>query len=70
MKEEDKNAKEAKRIVGNMCQLAGYHGTTTTEVVKEIRKSYQPEIMCNGFRRRMVFTALDKDTVRYQTEPA
>jgi hypothetical protein len=61
---------EAFRIVGNMCQMAAYHGTTTVDVVDEILSSFSNPIFCYGRARNMVFVPITAKTFSFKTEPA
>ncbi len=58
---------EADRIVGNMCRMAGYHGTTTSEVVDEICSRFSTFLFCNGYGRTMVFTPITKNIIAFKT---
>ena len=61
---------EAARIVGNMCRMSAYHGTTTTDVVDEILSRFSNPIFCNGRGRNMVFVPVTHNTMAFKTEPA
>lgn len=58
---------EADRIVGNMCRVPGFNGTTTPEIVDEIFLNFSNPIYCNGYLRDMVFTPITKNTIAFKT---
>ena len=58
---------EADRIVGNMCQMAGFCGTTTPEVVDDICSRFSTFVMCRGHGRNMVFTPITQNTIAFKT---
>ena len=60
---------EASRIVGNMAHMAGYHGTTTADVVDEILANFSNPIFCYGQAREMVFTSITQNTFSFKTVP-
>jgi hypothetical protein len=61
---------EASRIVGNLCTMAGYHGTTTSDVVDEICKNFSLFILCHGRGRNIVFTTITSNSIAYKSVPA
>jgi len=61
---------EADRIVGNMYRMAGYHGTTTADVVDDICANHSMIVICYGQVRRMVFTPITAKTIAFKTEMA
>lgn len=62
--------KEASRIVGNMTQMVGYHGTASAEVVDEILSRFSNPVFCYGEARNMVFTPITTKTFAFKTEVA
>ena len=61
---------EARRIVGNLCTMAGFHGTTTKEVVDEICENYSLFIFCYGHGRNIVFTPITDKCFSFKSVPA
>lgn len=59
--------REAKRIVGNLCAMASFHGTTRSEVVDEICQNYSLFILCQGQGRNIVFTPITKNTIGFKS---
>lgn len=59
---------EASRIVGNMCRMASFHGTTTAAVVDEIFERFSNPVYCCGQPRNMVFTKITDKTFSFKTE--
>ena len=62
--------KEASRILGNMARMAGYHGTTTSDVVDYMCENYSMTVFCNGLLRNIVFTPMTSRNFSFKTEPA
>ncbi len=47
---------EARRILNNMASMAGYHGTTTAQVVDYFHDNWSMTVFCGGQLRNVVFT--------------
>lgn len=60
---------EASRIVSNMTQMAGYHGTCSVEVVNEILTRFSNPVFCYGQAREMVFTPITPTMYSFKTRP-
>lgn len=58
---------EASRIVSNMTQMAGYHGTCSVEVVNEILERFSSPVFCYGQAREMVFTPITPTMYLFKT---
>jgi DeoR/GlpR family transcriptional regulator of sugar metabolism len=67
---EQQLAKEASRLLGNMSSMAGYHGTTTADVVDYMAEKYSMTVFCNGLLRNIVFTPITSKTFSFKTEAA
>jgi len=63
-------AKEASRILGNMARVAGYHGTTTVDVVDYMCANYSMTVFCNGCLRNIIFTPITSKSFSFRTEDA
>jgi len=61
---------EARRIVGNMCRMPDYHGTTTADVVDEICENTGTFIFCNGRGRNIVFTPITQKSFAFKSVAA
>ena len=61
---------EASRILGNMSQMAGYHGTTTVEVVDYMVENYSMTVFCWGVLRNIIFTPITGKNYSFKTEAA
>ncbi len=61
---------EAERILGNMCCVPGYFGTTTTGVVDYMCQNFSTFILCNGRGRNIVFTPITQNSVSFKTVPS
>jgi hypothetical protein len=57
---------EARRILGNMCRMPSYHGTTTADVVDEVCKG-SLSVFCNGYLRKVVFEQITKNSFSFRT---
>ena len=66
----DKTQSEARRILGNMSRMAGYHGTTTADVVDFMGENYSMTVFCNGLLRNIVFTQITAKSFAFKTEAA
>jgi hypothetical protein len=66
----DHTAREASRILGNMSRGAGYHGTTTADVVDYMCQNYSMTVFCNGYLRNIVFTPITQKSFSFKTEDA
>ena len=66
----DKAQSEARRILGNMSRMAGYHGTTTADVVDFMCENYSMAVFCNGLLRNIVFTQITAKSFAFKTEAA
>ncbi len=60
--------KEASRILGNMARMAGYHGTTTAEVVDYFCENFSMTVFCNGLLRKIVFKPITSKSFSFETE--
>ena len=63
-------AREASRLLGNMSRMAGYHGTTTADVVDYMCQNYSMTVFCNGYLRNIVFTPITQKSFSFKTEAA
>ena len=62
-------AKEAERILKNMYVMAaGYHGTTTVDVVDYMAENYNLTLFCNGSLRNIVFKQITPNNYSFKTE--
>ena len=64
------SAVEAKRILDNMARVAGYHGTTTKEVVDYFCENWSMTVFCNGQLRNIIFTPITANHFAFKTESA
>lgn len=62
--------KEARRILNNMSSMAGYHGTTTADVVDYFCENWSMTVFCHGQLRNVVFKPITSKTFSFSTEPA
>ena len=63
-------AQEAHRILRNMSSMAGYHGTTTADVVEYMCENYSMTVFCYGHLRNIVFTPITNRSFAFKTEVA
>ena len=66
----NKAQREASRILVNMSQVAGYHGTTTADVVDFMCENYSMTVFCNGLLRNIIFTPITAKSFAFKTEAA
>lgn len=62
--------KEANRLLGNMSNVAGYHGTCSAAVADFIMENYSMTVFCNGLLRNIVFTPISQKNFSFKTESA
>lgn len=70
MKTQREISAEAHRILSNMSSMAGYHGTTSAEVVDYMCENYSLTVFCNGYLRNVVFTPITTRNFAFKTEAA
>lgn len=70
MKTQQEIAAEASRILRNMSCMAGYHGTTSADVVDYMCENYSLTVFCNGYLRNVVFTHITARNFAFKTEAA
>lgn len=61
-------SKEAHRLLNNMSSIAGYHGTTTAEVVDYMCENFSMTVFCYGELRDIVFTPITSKSFAFKTE--
>jgi hypothetical protein len=59
---------EARRILNNMSSMAGYHGTTTADVVDYMVENWSMTVFCNGQLRNIIFTPITGRNFSFKTE--
>lgn len=62
--------REARRLLDGMSSMAGYHGTTTVEVVDYMCENYSMTVFCNGNLRNIIFTPITAKNFSFKTESA
>lgn len=63
-------SREARRILNNMASVAGYHGTTTSDVVDYFAENWSMTVFCNGQLRNIIFKPVTAKTFAFNTEAA
>ena len=58
---------EAERILGNMCRVPDYNGTTTTDVVDYMCQHFSTFQLCNGHGRNIIFTPITQNSIAFKT---
>jgi hypothetical protein len=63
-------AEESRRLLNNMSSMAGYHGTTTADVVDYFCENWSLTVFCCGQLRNIIFTPITTKTFSFKTEAA
>ena len=63
-------ASEARRILNGMSSMAGYHGTTTADVVDYFCDNWSMTVFCHGQLRNVVFIPITSRSFAFKTEAA